>query len=123
MHDAYHYSTNYYNFRCAVYNQFKNLTNRSARKFSPLFLVFGQYLNEIVEDCDYSLRVLRDYKNRIRYTNLNKIFCKLSMKMKEFTAVYVDVDKSANNKDYHTIRYASSNLKEMTGYRVQQLMG
>ena len=40
-----------------------------------------------------------------------------------FSSIYVDLDSSQHNKHFHKITYACSNLKDILGYRVSELLG
>lgn len=104
---------------------YRKLVNLSDGKYGPVPLIYGHFVREIIEDEYLGKKILFEFKaKKLSHSmNLNMVFNCPWAAGTTFSAIYVDADSSQDNSHFHKITYASSNLKDILGYRISELLG
>lgn len=118
-------SSKYFSLSKASEMSFEKLVSMSDGKYGPIYLIYGHFVREILEDENRGKKILYEFKTKSHHhnSNLNAVFDNPWTVGMKFSTIYVDADDSKDNSHFHKITYASSNLKDILGFRVSELLG
>lgn len=105
-------SSNFDFIKKKIYKKFHKLLEKSKRKYSPLFNIFGHFAQEVCQDLRYSAILLSTFEKYFSRMNLNQVFGTVENARYELVVMYVNAEKSENMQQ---ILYTTSNVKKYIG--------